>query len=144
MGPIALAAAVSDFVDGRVARRMHSADGFGRWLDSLADIVFILTALSCEVRAGAIRGYIPALIAASFVQYAVDSVVIRGSATPVKSRLGHWAGIMNYGLVLVLGFAPAPRWPGRLIRRASPPIAIFYLAAIFERALAYPRALGSE
>jgi CDP-alcohol phosphatidyltransferase len=48
LGSIALAAAVSDFADGRIARWSGHADGFGRWLDALADIVFILTALSSE------------------------------------------------------------------------------------------------
>jgi len=40
LGSIALAAAVSDFVDGRIARRMGHANGFGRWLDALAEILF--------------------------------------------------------------------------------------------------------
>jgi phosphatidylglycerophosphate synthase len=142
LGSIALSAAVSDFVDGPVARQTRSADGFGRWLDSLADIVFILTALTCEAQAGAIPAYIPVLIAASFAQYAIDSVVIGGSPTPVKSRLGHWGGIINFALVLLLAFAPFPRWPGMLVREASPLIAIFYLAAISERALSYSCARG--
>jgi hypothetical protein len=66
LGSIALAAAVSDFADGRIARRMGHANGLGRWLDALADIVFILTALSSEALAGAIPIYIPVLIACSF------------------------------------------------------------------------------
>ena len=140
LGSIALGGAISDFVDGRVARRMRSADGFGRWLDSLADIVFVLTALTCEARAGAIPAYIPALIAASFAQYAIDSVVISGSSVPVKSRLGHWGGVINFALVVLLAFAPPPRWPGMLLREISPLIAVFYLAAIFERALNYGQA----
>jgi phosphatidylglycerophosphate synthase len=70
LGPIALAAAVSDFADGRIARRMGHANGVGRWLDALADIVFILTALSSEASAGAIPIYIPVLIACSFVHEA--------------------------------------------------------------------------
>jgi phosphatidylglycerophosphate synthase len=80
LGSIALAGAISDFFDGRVARRMNSADGFGQWLDSLSDIVFVLTALAC---------------------------------------------------------APPPRWPATLLRAGAPLIAIFYLAAIFERTLSY-------
>jgi phosphatidylglycerophosphate synthase len=136
LGLIALGAALSDFVDGRVARHTHSADGFGRWLDSLADIAFVLTALICEAGAGAIPAYIPALIAVSFAQYAIDSIVISGSPTPVKSRLGHWGGVINFALVIALAFASL-RWPVTLVREASPLLAIFYLAAIFERALSY-------
>jgi phosphatidylglycerophosphate synthase len=137
LGPIALAAALSDFVDGRVARLMRSADQFGRWLDSVADVAFVLTALACEARAGAIPAYIPVLIAVSFAQYAIDSIVISGSSTPVRSRLGHWGGVVNFALVLLLAFASGARWPGIVVREASPLIAIFYIAAIFERMLGY-------
>ncbi len=137
LGSIALSAAISDFVDGRVARRARSTDAFGRWLDNLADVFFVLTALTCEVLAGAIPAYMPVLIAASFVQYAIDSILISGSSAPVKSRLGHWGGVVNFALVLLLAFAPYPRWPGMLVREASPLIAIFYLLAILERTFSY-------
>jgi len=137
LGPIALAGAISDFTDGRVARRMHSANRFGQWLDSLADIVFVLTALVCEAHAGAIPIYIPILIAASFTQYAVDSLMISRASILIKSHLGHWGGVINFALVIALAFAPPPRWPGMLIRNASSLIAIFYLAAISERTLSY-------
>lgn len=139
LGPIALAAAASDFADGPAARRAGSPDRFGRWLDAVADITFILAALTCQTRLGSIPAYIPVLIALSFTQYALDSVLILGSAAPVASRLGHWAGALNYVLVIALAFAPPPRLPGRLIRRAAPLIGVLYIAAIIERALNYRR-----
>lgn len=142
LGSIALAAAASDFIDGRVARWMRSASGFGRWLDSLADVVFVLTALTCEAAVGAIPALVPALIAVSFAQYAIDSVAISRSSTPVRSRLGHWGGVINFALVMLLAFAPPPRLPGILLREASPLIAIYYLAAIFERAVGYRLAIS--
>jgi phosphatidylglycerophosphate synthase len=137
LGSIALAAAASDFVDGRVARWMGQADGTGRWLDGLADIVFVLTALSSEALTGALPIYIPLLIAASFAQYVIDSVAISGSSTPVKSRLGHWGGVINFAMVLVFAWTPPPRAPARLLRQASPLIALFYIAAMCERARSY-------
>jgi phosphatidylglycerophosphate synthase len=141
LGSIALAGAASDFIDGRVARWMRSASGFGRWLDSLADVVFVLTALTCEAAAGAIPAYIPALIAVSFAQYTIDSVVISRSSTPVRSRLGHWGGVVNFALVMVLASVPPHRLPGILPREGAPLIAIYYLAAIFERATGYRSAI---
>jgi phosphatidylglycerophosphate synthase len=135
LGAIALAAAGSDFVDGRIARWMGRADGVGRWLDALADIVFILTALSSEALSGAIPIYIPVLIACSFAQFAIDSVAISG--TPVKSRLGHWGGVINFALVLILAWTPPPLLPAWLVSQISPLLALFYIAAIFERALNY-------
>jgi phosphatidylglycerophosphate synthase len=142
LGAIALGGAASDFLDGRVARWTRSAGQFGRWLDSVADIVFILTVLSCEAYAGVIPVYLPVLIAASFTQYVADSVLIRGSAVPVKSRLGHWAGVFNYIIVIVFSWAPPPRAPGTLLRDLAPMIGLFYLAAMCERALSYGIARG--
>jgi phosphatidylglycerophosphate synthase len=135
---VASVGAASDLLDGRIARWAHSASRFGRWLDNTADIVFVLAALSCEAFDGAIPAYIPALVAASFAQYAVDSVLIRGSAVPVKSQLGHWAGIFNYIIVLILAWAAPPRLPGSLLRVLAPIIGLFYIAAMGERALCYP------
>jgi len=139
---IALSAAASDFLDGRIARWTDSAGRFGRWLDSVADIVFILTVLSCETYAAIIPAYLPVLVAASFTQYVADSVLIRRSMVPVKSLLGHWAGVFNYVIVLVLAWAPPPRSPGRLLRDFAPIIGLFYVAAICERALSYRAASG--
>jgi phosphatidylglycerophosphate synthase len=135
---IASGGAASDLLDGPIARRTHSAGRFGRWLDSAADIVFILTVLSCEAYAGAIPVYLPALIAISFTQYVADSVLIRGSAVPIRSLLGHWAGVFNYIIVILLAWAPPPRWPGTLLRELAPIVGLFYVAAMCERVLSYP------
>jgi phosphatidylglycerophosphate synthase len=134
---IALAGAASDFIDGRIARWTNSASGIGQWLDSSADIMFILAALSCEAYIGVIPIYLPALIATSFGQYVADSIWIRGSAVPVKSRLGHWAGIFNYVMVIALSWAPPPLLPAAIIHATAPIVALFYVAAICERALYY-------
>lgn len=137
LGVVALAGAVSDLLDGRIARWTHSAGQFGHWLDNAADIVFVLTALSYQAYAGTIPVYLPALVAALFAQYALDSIVICGSAVPVKSYLGHWAGILNYLLVIALAWMPAIVLTGPLPRVAAPLIALFYMAAMCERALFY-------
>lgn len=137
LGSIAIAGAISDLLDGRIARRMGIAGGVGRWLDSIADIIFVLTALWCEAWSGAIPFYIPILIAVSFSQYAIDSMVLSGA--PIKSRLGHFGGIVNFALVIVLAFAPAPAMSGIMLRELSPLLAIFYIAAIGERVVGYFR-----
>ena len=86
---IAIVAAGSDFIDGRIARRLGVASGSGRWLDGIADVTFVLAALFCEAATGALPFYIPILIALSFSQYAIDSLFILQPATgPIRSRLG--------------------------------------------------------
>jgi len=138
---VAILAACSDFIDGRIARRLGVASGSGRWLDGIADVMFVLAALSCEAAAGAIPFYIPILIALSFSQYALDSIVIGQRATgPIKSRLGHWGGIINYALVITLAIAPPPAFPGTIVRDLAPLLALFYIAAISERAWLFYRA----
>jgi phosphatidylglycerophosphate synthase len=138
---VAIVAAGSDFIDGRVARRFGVASGSGRWLDGIADVTFVLAALLSEAVAGAIAFYIPILIAVSFSQYAIDSVLIGPLAIgPIKSRLGHWGGIINYALVITLAIAPPPAFPGAIVRDLAPLIAMFYAAAISERAWLYYRA----
>ncbi len=142
LGAIAVAAAWSDFIDGRVARRLGTSGTAGRWLDGAADVTFVLAVLGCESWAGAIPVYVPCLIAASFVQYAADSMILGQAAHgPIRSRLGHWGGVINYALALALSFAPPPSFPGLLIRRASPLLAVYYITAIAERALMYLRAI---
>ena len=135
LGAIAIAAAISDLLDGRLARRMGVASGVGRWLDSLADIIFVLTVLSYEAWVGAIPFYLPTLIALSFSQYAIDSMLLAGA--PIKSRLGHLGGIINYALVIGLAIAPASIWSGIIPRVTFFGLAVFYIAAMVERAIGY-------
>ena len=138
---VAVVAAGSDFIDGRVARRLGVASGGGRWLDGIADVTFVLAALFSEAAAAAIPYYIPVLIALSFSQYVIDSVMLgQGAIGPIRSRLGHWGGIINYALVITLAIAPPPAFLGAIVRDLAPLIALFYAAAISERARLYYRA----
>ena len=137
---VAIVAAGSDFIDGRIARRLGVASGSGRWLDAVADVTFVLAAIFCEAAAGAIPFYIPILIALSFSQYVIDSVVLAARAPgPVRSRLGHWGGIINYALVIELAILPPPAIAGMIVRGLAPLVALFYVAAISERAWLFYR-----
>ena len=87
-GPMALAGAASDFADGRLARQTGSPRRVRTMARRHCRYRFRSHGSLGEARAGSIPAYIPILIALSFAQYALDSVVILGSATPVASRLG--------------------------------------------------------
>jgi hypothetical protein len=50
----------------------------------------------------------------------------------LSSRLGHWGGVINFALVLLLGWTPPALLPARLVRQISPLFALFYIAVIFE------------
>ncbi|HKN00653.1 MAG TPA: CDP-alcohol phosphatidyltransferase family protein [Candidatus Binataceae bacterium] len=133
----AMLAATTDFVDGRIARRLGVARESGGWLDSIADVTFVLAALGCYARAGALPLYIPVLIAFSFAQYAFDSLWMYRAGRPVRSRLGHWGGIINYALVLALAFTKSGSTARTYLDGMVPVVGLFYVAAIIERALAY-------
>ena len=137
LGAIALCAALTDLVDGPVARLSGAPSPLGRWLDSFADVVFVLTVLTCEAAIGAIPVYIPILIGMSFTQYVLDSIVISRAAAPVKSRLGHWGGVVNYILVIALAFSCEFTSLVWLAFACAPALAIFYIAAMLERVIAY-------
>jgi phosphatidylglycerophosphate synthase len=95
--------AASDVWDGRVARRFGSDSSAGRVFDHFADIGFIVVALSAYVWLGTAPWWVPASIAASFGFYVVDSwsrPTVRGGL--IGSRIGHAAGVLNYGLIGVL------------------------------------------
>jgi phosphatidylglycerophosphate synthase len=136
---LAVVAAVTDFIDGRVARRLGIAHSAGGWLDSIADVTFILAALGCYASARELPWSIPWLIALSFGQYAVDSLWLHRADAPVRSRLGHWGGIINYTLVLAMAVTKPESIARSYILEVVPIIELFYIAAIIERALAYRR-----
>ena len=136
---LAVVAAVTDFIDGRVARRLGVAHDAGGWLDSIADVTFILVALGCYASARELPWSIPWLIALSFGQYAFDSLWLHRADAPVRSRLGHWGGIINYTLVLAMAVTKPESSARSYIRQGVPIIELFYVAAIIERALAYRR-----
>ena len=95
--------AVSDFVDGRIARRFGAAGAAGRVFDHAADITFLLVAFGLYVALGVLPWWVPASVAVSFAAYVTDSLR-RSGAHPrlIGSRLGHLGGICNYVLVGVL------------------------------------------
>ena len=97
--------AASDFVDGRLARRLGAASHVGRLLDHLADIAFIMSALLAYAGRGVVPWWVPAAIGASFTVYVVDSwwgSGTRGLPALVGSRIGHAGGVLNYGLIGIL------------------------------------------
>jgi phosphatidylglycerophosphate synthase len=106
-------AVATDLLDGRVARRFGESSALGGFLDHLTDAAFVSLGLAALVLRGEAPALLPALVALAFLQYTLDSRVIRGDAL-VASALGRWNGIAYFvpiGTVVVrdaLGLA----WPG--------------------------------
>lgn len=94
----------SDYLDGRVARRLGTASERGRRLDHFTDIVYLLGALGVYVSIGELPWWVPASVAFAFSAYVFDSWKRSATAVPnlVASRLGHIGGICNWVIVATL------------------------------------------
>lgn len=128
------AAAASDFVDGRLARRAAIPSRHGAVLDVAADVTFVLAAGGSAAALGLVPWAAPAAIALAAGAYAFAALG-RGGLAPARSGIGHAAGVLNYALVgLVAGAAalPGPLWPP-LLYAASLVVIAVNLTAVLQR-----------
>lgn len=131
---VALAAA-TDFCDGIAARRAGPT-AYGAVLDNAADIAVVLAATGSAAAVGLVPPVAPLAIALAFAAYAVASAR-RAAPGPARSRLGHAAGVANYGLALLAAAAltrPA-LVDGGTVRVAALVVAAMNLAAVVDRAV---------
>lgn len=112
-------AVATDFADGWVARRFDEVSTFGGMADHAVDALFVTTGTAALACVGVLPAALSPLIAAAFVQYALDSRLLSSSGLRA-SPLGRWNGIAYYGIVAVpivrdsLGLG----WPGSSLVRA--------------------------
>lgn len=107
-------AVITDFADGYVARRFDTESALGGLIDHSIDAVFVTVILGAFALRAAVPLILPVLVAASFIQYVLDSNALSGRALR-SSFLGRWNGIAYYvlagvpiGLALVeFSFIPA-------------------------------------
>jgi CDP-diacylglycerol--glycerol-3-phosphate 3-phosphatidyltransferase len=93
---ILLAAIATDLLDGPVARRRGTVSPAGRAFDHIADVVFVTSGLAAGAVRGAFPWIFPALVAAAFVQYVVDSYWVDRRPALRPSRLGRYNGIFYF------------------------------------------------
>ncbi len=112
-------AAASDFADGRVARRRGEISTLGGVLDHAVDAAFVSIGAAALASVGVLPWLLSPLIAIAFVQYTLDSKLMRSSGLRTSS-LGRWNGIAYYVIVAVpvVRDALGLGWPGALLVRA--------------------------
>jgi phosphatidylglycerophosphate synthase len=134
-------AAVTDFADGRVARRWGGPSRHGALADAVADVAFVLATFVTLAALGRGPWSAPLAIGAAVAAYAVAS--LRGSRAAgtmamARSPLGHAAGVVNYaaaGVVLAAAAWPASRcWP-LAATAAYAAVVLANLAAVVERSV---------
>jgi phosphatidylglycerophosphate synthase len=132
--------AASDVWDGRLARHYGNESNAGRVFDHLADIGFILSALSTYVLESLVPWWVPAAIGASFAFYVLDSWAHSGAGVRrlIGSRVGHLAGICNYSLVGILVFnhtAGIHLLPAEMLRWLFWLVPFYSAVAVISRAM---------
>ncbi len=113
-----VAAAISDFLDGYLARKWNSSSDFGRVLDPIADKLLVAALLLCLAGNGALYpfGLVPAIVIVLrelLVSGLREYLAPRGVVLPV-SRLAKWktaTQLVAMGLLL-LGGLPHLYWAG--------------------------------
>jgi phosphatidylglycerophosphate synthase len=139
-------AALSDYVDGPLARRRSETSLAGAVLDNVADVTFVLGGLGAAAALGRVSWIVPLSIGLSAGAYAAASARPRRETALARSRLGHWAGVVNYvclGLVSGSVAWPDDRW--RLVLGAAGgATAALNLAAVGSRLAAGLRQVASR
>jgi phosphatidylglycerophosphate synthase len=139
----ALTAAGTDFADGRLARRLGVVSRAGSLLDVLADATFILASFAALAAAGLVSRWAPVAAAASLAAFALSRARGRspGGAMErgIADRIGHAAGVVNYGLVLGAASVPVGLLPSGFVFAASLGVAALNLAPLALRARSAPR-----
>jgi cardiolipin synthase len=137
-------AAASDFADGRIARRRGEISALGGFLDHAVDATFVSVGAAALASVGVLPVALAPLIALAFVQYALDSKLMRSRGLR-GSALGRWNGIAYYVIVAVpvvrdaLGLA----WPGAgLVRALGWALIVSTLLSISDRLRLFARARG--
>jgi len=93
-----VAACASDFADGALARRLRQTSSLGGLLDHATDAIFVVAGLAALSGRGLVPLLLPALVAAAFAQYAIDSRAAAGR--PLRPNpIGRWNGIAYYVLL---------------------------------------------
>jgi phosphatidylglycerophosphate synthase len=137
-------AALSDFADGRIARRRGEISALGGFLDHAVDALFVCAGAAALASVGALPAALAPLIALAFVQYALDSksLLARGLRA---SSLGRWNGIAYYVIVAVpvVRDALGLGWPGaELVRALGWALVVSTLLSISDRLRWFARARG--
>jgi CDP-diacylglycerol---glycerol-3-phosphate 3-phosphatidyltransferase len=91
-----LAALVTDFLDGPIARRRGTVTAFSGTFDHTTDFLFVTSGLYAGAVRGAFPWILPVLVTAAFAQYVIDSYWIHRRTKLRGSKLGRYNGILYF------------------------------------------------
>lgn len=138
---IFVAAVVSDFLDGFVARRRGTVSALGGVLDHTADAVFVTLTLwavaygEAQVRSDVVPGILPLFIALAFLQYLLDSKALAGQPlrTSILGRINGIAYFVVVGVVVIRNALGVGWLPDEIIYWASLAVVVSTLISMLDR-----------
>jgi CDP-diacylglycerol--glycerol-3-phosphate 3-phosphatidyltransferase len=138
-GALFVAAVITDFVDGPLARARHEVTRWGALFDHAVDAVLVSVALGALAWCGVLTGILPVLVIAAFTQYVLDSEVLRGR-TLRASAIGRYNGIGYYvmvGIPVIRDALDLP-WPdAALVAAIAWILVLSTIVSMSNRAVAY-------
>ena len=107
-------ACVSDFVDGKIARKYNQITDFGKFMDPLADKMLVLAAMCYFVEVGLIPGWVVAVVllrefgVSGLRLLAVEQGIVIAAAWSGKIKTG--VTMVALGVLILAGqpWSPAP------------------------------------
>ena len=114
------AAIITDIYDGKLARAQGSASAFGGFFDHATDAIWVSSGAWALAQMGLINAWLCPLIVLAFIQYTLDSDVLRGR-TLRTSKLGKYNGI---GYFVLIGTAIG----SQALAQVSPSSGVFWQA----------------
>lgn len=106
-----VAAAITDAVDGHLARKHHLVTDFGKFLDPLADKVLVVTALSCFLQQQKVNIVVFLLIVSREFMVSALRLVVANKGTVVAAS---FAGKLKTAFTMVALIAAQVYWSFRL------------------------------
>jgi CDP-diacylglycerol---glycerol-3-phosphate 3-phosphatidyltransferase len=91
-----VAALITDFLDGPIARRRGTVTALSGTFDHTTDFLFVTSGLFAGALRGAFPWILPILITAAFSQYVIDSYWIHRRARLRGSKLGRYNGMLYF------------------------------------------------
>lgn len=98
-------AILTDYFDGKAARRFGTASPRGQLFDHTTDFLFVTSSLFGAAYAGLVTPILPILIVIAFSQYVLDSHFFYHEKQLHMNRLGRWNGIFYFVPILVIAIA---------------------------------------
>lgn len=100
-----VAAILSDYFDGKVARARGTASARGMLFDHGTDFLFVTSCLVGAAMADLVPIVLPLLITIAFSQYVLDSYYLFRQKQLRMSVLGRWNGVLYFVPIVIVAVA---------------------------------------